>query len=157
VMRKAPGVMQNRTPKACSSRNVSGTCQARATQYQAYVRACRCHTDLSCNVPPFLTLQSAKKDPSVHSENTPSHADTPRSYSLSPLKASRVTEVSWLVLLGRVLLLGKVIIKIMNNPTNKLAAFCTTGRLSQEVGQIIIFLMCVISDSPIATDSQIAW
>jgi hypothetical protein len=134
-MRRVPGVMQNRTPKACSSWNVSGTCQARATQYQAYVRACR----------PFLTLQSAKKDPSVHSENTQSHADTPsiRSYSLSPLKASRVTEVSWLVLLGRVLLLGKVIIKIMNNPTNKLVAFCTTGRLSQEVGQIIICLdMC---------------
>ena len=26
VMRRAPGVMQNRTPKACSSRDVSGTC-----------------------------------------------------------------------------------------------------------------------------------
>ena len=105
------------------------------------MRACRRHTELSRNVPPFLTLQSAKKDPSVHSENTQSHADTPsiRSYSLSPL-TSRVTEVSWLVLLGRVLLLGKVVIKIMNNPTNKLAAFCTTGRLSQEVGQIIICL-----------------
>ena len=135
-------MMQNRAPKACSSRNVSGTCQARATQYLSYMRACRRHTELSRNVPPFLTLQSAKKDPSVHSEYTPSHTDTPsiRSYSLSPLKTSRVTEVSWLVLLGLVLLLGKVIIKIMNNPTNKLAAFCTTGRLSQEVGQIIICL-----------------
>ena len=127
-MRRAPGVMQNRAPKACSSRNVSGTCQARATQYQAYMRACRRHTKLSRNVPPFLT--------------TPSHADTPyiRSYSLSPLKTSRVTEVSWLVLLSRVLLLGEVVIKIMHNPTNKLAAFCTTGCLSQEVGQIIICL-----------------
>ena len=138
-------MMHTELQKACSSWNVSGTCQARATQYQAYVRACRRHTDLSCNVPPFLTLQSAKKDPSVHSENTLSHAYTPsiRSYSLSPLKTSRVTEVSWLVLLGWVLLLGKVVIKIMNNPTNKLATFCTTGRLSQEVGQIIICLdMC---------------
>ena len=26
----------------------------------------------------------------------------------------------------------------MNNPTTKLAAFCTTGRLSQEVRQIVI-------------------
>ena len=106
------------------------------------MRACRRHTELSRNVPPFLTLQSAKKDPSVHSEYTPSHTDTPsfRSYSLSPLKTSQVTEVSWLVLLGRVLLLGKVVINIMNNPTNKLATFCTTGRLSQEVGQIIICL-----------------
>ena len=104
--------------------------------------ACRRHTKLSRNVPPFLTLQSAKKDPSVHSEYTPSHTDTPsiRSYSLSPLKTSQVTEVSWLVLLGWVLLLGKVVINIMNNPTNKLAAFCTTGRLSQEVGQIIFCL-----------------
>jgi hypothetical protein len=78
-------VMQNRTPKACSSRNVSGTRQARATQYQAYMGACRRHTKLSRNVPPFLTLQSAKKDPSVHSEYTPSHTDTPsiRSYSLN--------------------------------------------------------------------------
>ena len=92
------------------------------------MRACRRHTELSRNVPPFLT--------------TPSHADTPSiwSYSLSPLKTSRVTEVSWLVLLSRVLLFGEVVIKIMNNPTNKLAAFCTTGRLSQEVGQIVICL-----------------
>jgi hypothetical protein len=44
----------------------------------------RRHTELSRNVPPFLTLQSAKKDPSVYSEYTPSHTDTPsiRSYSL---------------------------------------------------------------------------
>ena len=77
-------MMQNRTPKACSSRNVSGTRQARTTQYQAYMQACGRHTKLSRNVPPFLTLQSAKKDPSVHSEYTPSHTDTPsiRSYSL---------------------------------------------------------------------------
>ena len=106
------------------------------------MRACRRHTELSRNVPSFLTLESAKKDPSAHSEYTPSHTDTPSiwSYSLSPLKTSRVTEVSWLVLLSRVLLFGEVVIKIMNNPTNKLAAFCTTGRLSQEVGQIIICL-----------------
>ena len=49
------------------------------------MRACRRHTELSRNVPPFLTLQSAKKDPSAHSEYTPSHTDTPfiRSYSLN--------------------------------------------------------------------------
>ncbi len=109
------------------------------------MEACRRHTDLSRNVLPFLTLHSVKKDPSVHSENTQSHADTPsiQSYSLSPLKTSRVTDVSWLVLPGRFLLPWKVVIKIMNNPTNKLVAFCTTGCLSQEVGQIII---CLVSN-----------
>ena len=42
------------------------------------------HTELSRNVPPFPTLHSVKKDPSIDSEDTPSHADTPsiRSYSL---------------------------------------------------------------------------
>jgi hypothetical protein len=45
----------------------------------------------------------------------------------------------------------------MDNPTNKLAAFCTTGCFSQEVGQIIICLDVSISDSPVATDSRIAW
>jgi hypothetical protein len=142
VMRRTPGVMQKQNSSACSSRIMSGTWQARSTQYQVYVETCRCHTELSRNVPPFLTLHSVNKDPNVHSENTPSHADTPsiQSYSLSPLKTSRVTEVSWLVLPGWVLLLQKVVINIMNNPTNKLAAFCTTGCLSQEVGQIIICL-----------------
>jgi hypothetical protein len=77
-------VVQNRTPKARSSMDVSGTCYPRATQYQAYMRDRRRHTELSRNVPPFLTLQSVKKDPSVYSEYTPSHTDTPsiRSYSL---------------------------------------------------------------------------
>ena len=142
---------------AFSSRIVSGACWSRATQYQVYIEACRRHTNLSHNVLPFLTLHSVKKDSSVYSENTPRHADTPsnRSYSLSPLKTSRVTEV--LVLPGRILLLRKVVIKIMDNPTNKLAAFCTTGCFSQEVGQIIICLDVSISDSPVATDSRIAW
>ena len=136
-MRRAPGLKQKQNSSACSSWIVSGTCQARATQYQVYVETCRHHTKLSCNV-----LHSFKKDPRVHSKNTPSHADTPSiwSYSLSPLKTSRVTEVSWLVLHDRILLLWEVVIKIMDNPTNKLSAFCTTGCLSQEVGQIIICL-----------------
>jgi hypothetical protein len=141
-MRQAPGLKQKQNSSACSSWIVSGTCQAHATQFQVYVETCRHHTKLSCNVPPFLTLHSVKKNPRVHSKNTPSHADTPSiwSYSPSPLKTSRVTEVSWLVLHDQILLLWEVVIKIMDNPTNKLSAFCTTGRLSQEVGQIIICL-----------------
>jgi hypothetical protein len=100
----------------------------------------RRRTELSCNVSPFLTPNPIKKDPRVHSKNTPSHIDTSsiRSYSLSPLKVSRVTEISWLVLPKKVLLLSEVVIEIMDNPTNKLAVFCTTGRLTQEVGQIIV-------------------
>ena len=79
---------------------VSGTRRARATQYQAYVEACRRHTELSRNVPPFLTLHSDDQGALIP-------ADTPsiRSYSLSPLKTSQVTEVSWLVLPDQVLLL----------------------------------------------------
>ena len=49
-----------------------------------------------------------------------------------------MTEISWLVLPKPVLLLSEVVIEIMDNPTNKLAVFCTTGRLTQEVGQIIV-------------------
>jgi len=79
---------------------MSGTRQARATQYQACVEACRRHTELSHNVPPFLTLHPVNQGASIP-------ADTPsiRSYSLSSLKTSQVTEVSWLVLPDQVLLL----------------------------------------------------
>jgi hypothetical protein len=54
-------------------------------QYQAYIEAYQHHTKLSCNVPPFLTLHSDKKDPNIDSEHTPSCSDTPsiRSCSLS--------------------------------------------------------------------------
>ena len=72
----------------------------RVNQYQAYIEACRRHTELSCNVPPFLTLHSVNQGALIP-------ADTPSiwSYSLSPLKTSQVTEVSWLVLPDQVLLL----------------------------------------------------
>jgi len=32
---------------------------------QAYVEACRCHTELSCNVPPFLTLYTDDQGASI--------------------------------------------------------------------------------------------
>ena len=64
----------------------------------------------------------------------------PYSYSLSPLKTSRVTRVSWLVLPGQVLLLWEITVNVMNNSTNKLAAFCTAGCLCQEVRQVVICL-----------------
>jgi hypothetical protein len=85
---------------------------------------------------------SDKKDPNLDSEHTPSRSDTPSiwSYSLSPLKTSRVTGVSWLVLPGQVLLLWEIVINVMNNSTNKLAAFCTAGHLCQEVRQVVICL-----------------
>ena len=100
------------------------------------------HSELSRNVPQLLTPFSHKKDPDVDSENTPSRSDTPsiRSYLLSPLKTSRVTGVSRLVLPGQVLLLWEVVVNVMNNSTNKLAALCTTGRLCQEVRQVVICL-----------------
>ena len=114
-------------------------CQARVKhtprQYRAYVLTYARHSKLSRNVPPLLTPFSHKKDPKLDSENTPSRSDTPsiRSYLLSPLKTSRVTGVSWLVLPGQVLLLWEVVVNVMNNSTNKLAALSTTGRLCQEV------------------------
>ncbi len=39
--------------------------RARATQYQAYVEACRRHTELSRNVPPFLKLHSVDQGASI--------------------------------------------------------------------------------------------
>ena len=100
------------------------------------------HSELSRKVPPFLTPFSHKKDPNLDSECTPSHSDTPsiRSYLLSPLKTSRVTGVNWLVLPGQVLLLWEIVVHVMNNFTNKLAALCTPGRLCQEVRQVVICL-----------------
>ena len=75
---------QKLNSRACSSRIVLCMRRACATQYQAYIEACQHHTKLSCNVLPFLTLHSVKKDPNVDSEDTPSHSDTPsiQSYSL---------------------------------------------------------------------------
>jgi hypothetical protein len=49
-----------------------------------------------------------------------------------------VIEVSQLVLSEQILLLWEVVINIMDNSTNKLVAFCTTGRFGQEVRQIVI-------------------
>ena len=82
------------------------------------------------------------EDTKLDSENTPSRSDTPsiRSYLLSPLKTSRVTGVSRLVLPGQGLLLWEIIVNVMDNSTNKLAALSTTGRLCQEVRQVVISL-----------------
>ena len=60
-----PELKQKPNSRACSSRIVSGMHPARATQYQAYVEACRCHTELSHNVPPFLTLHSVDQGASI--------------------------------------------------------------------------------------------
>ena len=133
---------QNPSSSACSH----GSCQARVKhaprQYQAYVLTHARHSELSRNVPQLLTPFSHKKDPKLDSENTPSRSDTPsiRSYLLSPLKTSRVTGVSRLVLPGQSLLLWEIIVNIMDNSTNKLAALSTTGRLCQEVRQVVISL-----------------
>jgi len=56
-----PELKQKPNSRACSSRIVSGTRRARATQYQAYVEACRRHTKHSRNVPPFLTLHGISR------------------------------------------------------------------------------------------------
>ena len=126
--------MQNRTPRHVPQ----GSCQARDDTRHPIPGL---HTGLQASHRTFSQC-SALSDGSVDSEDTPSPADTSsiRSYSLSPLKASRVKEISRLVLPGQFLLLRKVVIKIMDNSTNKLTAFCTASRLSQEVRQIIICL-----------------
>jgi len=66
-----PELKQKPNSRACSSRIVSGTRRARATQYQAYVEACRRHTKHSRNVPPFLTLHSVDQGASIPAD-TPS-------------------------------------------------------------------------------------
>ena len=118
---------------------VPGTCQARATSI------------LGLRVDPRASLRtfsqgyapfSCMEDPKLDSENTPSRSNTPsiRSYLQSPLKTSRVTGVSRLVLPGQSLLLWEIIVNVMDNSTTTLAALSTTGRLCQEFRQVVISL-----------------
>ncbi len=132
--------MEIQTPGACSPMHVSGTCQPCACQYQVYIRTLQTSHRTFSQCFAVLTLFPIRKDPEINSENTPSHADTPSiwSYSLSPVKVSWVIEVSWLILFKPVVLLWEVVINIMINSTNKLAAFCTTGCLCQKIRQVII-------------------
>ncbi len=50
-----------------------------------------------------------------------------------------------------------VVIYIIEDVTNEPAALCTVGYFSQEVREIKPCAEMLMSDSPIATDSRIAW
>ncbi len=96
---------------------------------------CKCHMELSCNSQPFLTLKCIGKNTGNQLQgNSESNW-----YSLclvifvSLLKVSRVFEISRLMLSGWVLLLCKVVIDVMYNTANKLAAFSATTCFGQKV------------------------
>jgi hypothetical protein len=110
---------KNQTPEHVPQ----GSCQARIRHVPLNTRPTYRPADVTPN---FLLMFRHFWHSILSDQKTSIPADTPSiwSYSLSPLKTSQATEVSWLVLPDQVLLLWEVVINYVDNPTNKLAAFC---------------------------------